>query len=266
MVALSVGGRVIRRSRPNERRERWILLASVAAATTLGWLTIALEHDGSFTQGLLSASHAPGGLATVAIAALLWLAMAVGMMLPPLLPWILAFAALCRRGGEAPVLRAHLFVLGYLLVWTGFSVAAAVAQVGLSLGLGSVDAHASIGPTLAGASLLLAGSFQLTSFKCGALTHCRSPISFLLARWENGPGGAVRLGLRHGLHCFGCCWALMGLSLVLGAMNLLWMAGLTVAIGLEKLAPHGRRWSLAVGGALIAAGAWLLVSGGGLLA
>ena len=252
-----------------EGRERWergVLLASLAMATALAWLVIALHHDGSLAHGLLRARQGPAELETFSIAALLWLAMAVGMMLPPLLPWIVGFAALSRRSGEDPVLHTHLFVLGYLAVWSVFSLGAAAVQVGIGHGLGSLDLHAGLGPKLGGAALLLAGAFQLTPFKCGALNHCRSPISFLLAQWENGPAGAIRLGWRHGLHCLGCCWALMGLALALGAMNLLWMAGLTVAIGLEKLAPHGRRWSLALGGALIAAGAWLLVAGGGLRA
>jgi len=251
---------------PSERWARGILFASLATVTALAWLLLALEHGGSVAHGLLRVRQVPAGVETFAIAALLWMAMAVGMMLPPLVPWILGFQALSQRGGDAPVVHTHLFVAGYLAVWSVFSIGAAAVQVGIGYGLGNFGFHAALGPRLGGASLVLAGAFQLTPFKCAALTHCRSPMSFLLARWEDGPTGAIRLGWQHGLHCFGCCWALMGLSLALGAANLLWMAGLTLAIGLEKLAPHGRQWSLTLGGALIAAGAWLLVSGGGLRA
>ena len=37
----------------------------------------------------------------------------------------------------------------------------------------------------------------------------------------------------------GCCWLLMTLSFVLGAMNLLWIAVLTALVLVEKVAPKG---------------------------
>ncbi len=52
------------------------------------------------------------------------------------------------------------------------------------------------------------------------------------------------MGLRHGLFCIGCCWALMALLFVLGVMNLLWVAALAAFVLIEKLAarelPIGR--------------------------
>jgi len=53
------------------------------------------------------------------------------------------------------------------------------------------------GPRLTASALLVAGTFQLTSFKCGTLTHCRSPLSFLLVIGRtaqgvpSGSGGAT---------------------------------------------------------------------------
>lgn len=253
MVAIPLVGHVTRNGMTRRVRERGVLIGALAVVTASAWLLLALGHEG--------VPHHDVDLTTFTVAVLLWLAMAVGMMLPPLLPWIVGFAALSRQVGAPSVLHTHLFVAGYLTVWGAFSVAAAAAQLGIALGAAAIDLPGAPGPRLGGMALLVAGAFQLTPFKCGALTHCRSPISYLIARWENGPAGAIRLGWRHGLHCLACCWALMGLALALGAMNLLWMAAPTVAIGLEKLARHGRRWSVALGGALIAAGAWLLAVG-----
>jgi predicted metal-binding membrane protein len=47
------------------------------------------------------------------------------------------------------------------------------------------------------------------------------------------------MGLRHGVYCIGCCWALMALLFMFGVMNLLWAAVLAIFVLVEKLAPAG---------------------------
>ena len=42
------------------------------------------------------------------------------------------------------------------------------------------------------------------------------------------------------LYCVGCCAALMLLLFVGGVMNLIWIAGLTLLVAVEKLTPFGR--------------------------
>jgi len=91
---------------------------------------------------------------------------------------------------------------------------------------------------LGGVLLLLAGFFQFTPLKRSCLTHCRAPLEFITVHWREGWGGAFVMGLEHGLFCAGCCWALMALLFVLGVMNLLWIAVLTVLVGLEKILPR----------------------------
>ncbi|HEY4712956.1 MAG TPA: DUF2182 domain-containing protein, partial [Aquirhabdus sp.] len=71
--------------------------------------------------------------------------------------------------------------------------------------------------------------------------------------------GALKLGLRHGLYCVGCCWALMLLLFVGGVMNTLWIAGLTVLILLEKIVPMGRLIPRIAGVVLISLGLGLLM-------
>jgi predicted metal-binding membrane protein len=46
-------------------------------------------------------------------------------------------------------------------------------------------------------------------------------------------------GAWHGIFCLGCCWALMLVAFALGMANLVWMAGLTVLMTLEKRWTHG---------------------------
>ncbi|HZK52255.1 MAG TPA: DUF2182 domain-containing protein, partial [Actinomycetota bacterium] len=83
-------------------------------------------------------------------------------------------------------------------------------------------------------ALALAGLFQFSNLKDRCLRECRHPGPFLLRHYRRGPGAAVELGLRHGLFCLGCCWALMLLMFAVGVANLTWMAVLTALMVYEK--------------------------------
>lgn len=112
--------------------------------------------------------------------------------------------------------------------------------------------------------LLVAGVFQWTPLKRACLVVCRSPLGFVMRHWREGRRGALGMGVRHGLYCLGCCWALMALLFVAGVMNLVWVAMLAVAVLIEKVAPRGDLVGRIAGVALVAAGLWLLaVSAGG---
>ena len=90
------------------------------------------------------------------------------------------------------------------------------------------------------------------------LRHCRAPTGFLASHWRAGAAGALRMGVRHGLFCLGCCRVLMGLLFVGGAMNLLWIVALAVIVFVEKAIPRGK-----LAGRLVAVG--LLAWGGAVL-
>src|SRR6266849_6318270 len=84
---------------------------------------------------------------------------------------------------------------------------------------------------------LLTGVYQLTPLKQACLRRCRSPLEFLSHYWQGGALGAFRMGLRHGLFCLGCCWAMMALLFVGGLMNVLWIAALALFVLAEKVVP-----------------------------
>jgi predicted metal-binding membrane protein len=109
-------------------------------------------------------------------------------------------------------------------------------------------------PHLAGAILVAAGAYQLTPWKSKCLTHCRSPLAFLMTNWRDAKLGALQMGLRHGAYCLGCCWALMCLLFVVGVMNLVWVAALTGFVLLEKIGPQGAIVARVVGAALVVLG------------
>lgn len=117
----------------------------------------------------------------------------------------------------------------------------------------------STSPILGGLLLVVAGLFQLTPLKQACLTHCRTPIGFLMSEWRERPGGALVMGLRHGLYCTGCCWALMALLFVAGVMNLLWVAAIALFVLVEKSVPAGHWVGRAAGLMLVGWGIWLLM-------
>jgi predicted metal-binding membrane protein len=187
----------------------------------------------------------------------MWTVMMAAMMLPSAAPMILCFSALNRRRSERA--RTFLFVIAYLALWTAFSLAAAVAQWALqSIGWVSPMIE-STSPALGGLLLTIAGVFQFSRVKHVCLRACRSPLGFLMSDWRGGLWGAWHMGIRHGLYCLGCCWALMALLFAGGVMNLLWIAALTGLVAIEKLAPKGERAAQILGGLLIGAGIVRLV-------
>ena len=190
-----------------------------------------------------------------------WFVMMVLMMSPAVMPWLRMFGKMAGDAfpGRRRALLIAQFVGGYFVIWLLYSAVAAATQFGLQRqALLRMDLRA--GAATGGALLLVAGVFQLTPLKEACLSHCRSPLSFFLTRWDSGPSGPFRMGARHGGWCVTCCWALMALSFVLGVMNLLWMGVLTAIVSIEQLAPGGRRWSKAFGLVFVAWGVWLIAA------
>lgn len=193
---------------------------------------------------------------------LMWAAMMVAMMLPSALPTILIFHKALRNDSpvHSPSQRSVAFAAGYLLAWFGFSVGATLLQWAFAEAALLSPMMVSASPWFGGAILIVAGVYQWTRLKFACLNHCRSPLAFLMENWSPGLRGALRLGLNHGLHCVGCCWALMLLLFVGGVMSLVWIACITGFLLLEKLAPFGVQGGRFSGLALVLAGAWILAS------
>ena len=110
---------------------------------------------------------------------------------------------------------------------------------------------------LSGALLILAGLYQLSSMKAVCLKKCRSPAEFISSHWKMG---ALGMGLKHGAYCVGCCWGLMALLFVGGAMNLVWIAGLSLIVLAEKLYPTANTVVYISALLLIGSGIVLIVS------
>jgi predicted metal-binding membrane protein len=181
-----------------------------------------------------------------------WTVMMAAMMLPSATPMIL----LHRLGADGRVRRGFwsaAFVAGYLVVWV---------SVGIVVWGGAMAAGAIIMPeqreVAVAVVLLLAGVYQFTPLKSTCLRACRTPADFLLTHWYRGLSGQLRLGIEHGLYCLGCCWALMALFVGVGAMSLVWAAGIAVVVLIEKVRPEGVAFGRVAGGVLIVAAAIVL--------
>jgi predicted metal-binding membrane protein len=193
---------------------------------------------------------------------MMWAVMMVGMMLPSAAPLVLMYGAAARRRGSGARATESIYALaaGYITVWALFSVVATASQRLLSAWF-ILSPMMTLTIPAAGAGLLLvAGLYQLTPLKRICLQHCRSPFNVLIHRWREGTAGAFRMGLDHGAHCLGCCWALMLLLFVGGVMNLAVIAALTVFVAFEKLSPFGIHSARMSGALLIAAGVWMLLA------
>ncbi len=223
------------------RRDRAVVVSGLCAVAALAWAyTVYLAQDMGKMDMAMPNMQSWGPIDLVSMF-LMWSVMMVAMMIPTAAPMILVFANVNRRRQEQerPHVPTVVFLGGYLLVWTGFSMLATLAQWGLHEAALLSPMMVSTSPILGGLLLVAAGIFQWTPFKYTCLTHCRSPLSFLMTDWREGTRGAFIMGLKHGSYCTGCCWFLMALLFVTGVMNLLWVASITAFILVEKAVPRG---------------------------
>jgi predicted metal-binding membrane protein len=245
-------------------RERVLLAVALIALIALSWAYLIWMAADMAAQGGATLAHCaamPGMTSSSAIyfwwLFVMWAVMGVAMMLPTALPLVALYARFSRkRQPDVPVVGATMqLVLGYLLVWVGFGLAAALVQWGLEhLGAVTPIMGEMQSPLIAGLVLIGAGAFQLSPLKAMCLSKCRTPLGFLMTGWRDGKRGALAMGLEHGAFCLGCCWALMLVMFVVGVMNLVWMAGLGVVMLLEKVAPRGDLLARLSGVALILLG------------
>jgi len=201
------------------------------------------------------ATGTPWTRSDVFYAFVMWTVMMVGMMAGAAAPVLLLFAgARAGRGERGVPLTVLMFGLGYAMVWVGFSAGAAIAQWALHQTAMLSPAMAASDPRVGGAILVAAGVYQLTPMKRACLTHCRSPLGFLMASWRDGKWGALQMGIRHGTYCLGCCWALMCVLFAVGVMNLVWIAVLAILVLVEKIGPAGAAVARLAGLGLVLAG------------
>ncbi len=157
----------------------------------------------------------------------LWVTMMAAMMLPGAAP------AVARRAQGSGGMRAvPLFVGSYLVIW---------ALVGVAV----YALYRPHGTVAAGLVVIAAGVYELTPAKQHFRRRCR----------ESG-----RSGLAFGLCCVGSSIGLMVLLVVLGVMNIAWMAVITVLVVGQKLVPPKAVIDVPLALAIVGLGVLILVA------
>ena len=266
------------------RRDRIALIAGLVGVTAVSWaylvyLTFSMDMGGMGMESMPAGGMGTGSASEPAsmsaadvlkikpwsgvdflLMFLMWAVMMVGMMTPTAMPMTLIYAAVARKaaGQGTPLAPAAVFIGGYTAMWTLFSVGATAAQWGLDQAALLSPMMVATSPALGASLLIAAGVYQMTPAKNACLRHCRSPMHFISEHWRPGATGAFKMGLEHGAYCLGCCWALMGLLFFGGVMNLLWIAGITLFVLLEKVLPIGARGGRVAGTGMVICGLVLL--------
>jgi predicted metal-binding membrane protein len=223
-------------------RAQLVLLGALLALAVVAWL-VTNERMGGMESMPGMDLGALGFFVTV------WVVMMVAMMFPAVAPTVLSYDRLREghraRGAGAVAGGTALFVAGYLVVWA----MAGLAAYALYELVRAIDpaflAWDEAGRYVAGGVIVAAAVYQVTALKRACLATCRTPM-IVLERWGDGRAGALRLGIRYGTSCLGCCWALMAALFALGVMSLGWMALITIFIVAERLLP----WPTAARGAV----------------
>jgi len=243
-----------------EQRVRLGTIVALVALAGVAWALTAQQAIGmlDMVTGLAQVGTRMSNPMTAPVFMLMWLSMMVAMMFPTIAPMVLAHRLVVLHRGDG-VLPSVAFVLGYLVVWT------AIGLVPLAVFLGFRDLSddqpiVAWLPRISGIVLLFAGLYQFTPWKRVCLRACRTPLSFMMTHnFGSGAPGALRAGLSHGAYCLGCCWALMLVLVVVGLMNLVWMALLALIFLVEKNWRHGVLFNRVVGTAIAVLGCVALV-------
>jgi predicted metal-binding membrane protein len=240
------------------RLDRILIWSAVAAAWVLAIIIAVsgsqyvVDHDAVLGDRQLSW---PVALVLFLVS---WQVMTAAMMLPTTLPMMAMFLRVARNHSR-PRRMFLVFNLGYFAVWTGFAVAALANDAVIHRLVDNVAFLAAHEYLIGGSLLILAGAFQFSSLKERCLDACRNPVAFFFSFYAPGGAAAWRLGLRHGLFCLGCCWALMLTMFAVGVGSMAWMTALAGVMVIEKTTRYGKRIAHPVGFVLMAWGTLIVL-------
>ncbi len=237
-------------------RDRTVLIAILALLAATAWLVL-WAWDAS-PYGRYLHHEAPSGLGTpvdLGLFSVGWALMIVAMMLPTSIPLVATFGALVGRR-RRPRQLVGLVIVGYVATWTAVGLVAWIGDRGVHAAVDAVPWLSANSQYVLAATFVVAGLYQFSSLKYRCLDECRSPLGFVMNRWQGRSERreAFRMGVAHGLFCVGCCWSLMLVMFAVGLGSMVWMLALGAVTAIEKNAPWGRRVARPLGVVLLLAG------------
>jgi len=246
----------------NPARDRTTTVGIVAMLAAIAWLVLWLWDASPYGRYLHH--DTPAGLGTLLEVVLFvtgWTLMIVAMMLPTTIPLLATFRALVGRR-HRPSLLVGATIVGYLATWTAFGLVAWIGDRGVHATVDAVPWLAANPRFVLAGTFVLAGAYQFSRLKYRCLDECRSPLGFIVNRWQGRRERreAFLLGVAHGLFCVGCCWSLMLVMFALGLGSVAWMLAIGAITAIEKNTARGRSLGRPLGVVLLLAG--LLVING----
>jgi predicted metal-binding membrane protein len=186
----------------------------------------------------------------------MWAVMMVAMMTPALAPMLARYRQAMRAANKNALTAT--VAGGYFAVW--ITSGALLLPLGVAFAEWNMrePALAELVPTIGALTVVAAGMLQFSRWKARRLACCRHTLDGCrdtrpthAAAWRHG----VKLGLR----CVYCCASLTAVLIVIGVMDLLAMALVTMAISAERLISGRMRPARVVGTVLIFTGMAMLV-------
>jgi predicted metal-binding membrane protein len=232
-----------------------LVLVAFGVVIVVAWIvTVLTANDLMLLLGQELTGAAPiGHLTYFSLAAV----MMTAMMLPSAIPMVTVYRGFARADSSPREgnVRAMLFTVTYLAAWAAFAALVLVLVMELGL-MGGLAGWLVLVP---GGILVAAGVYQFTTWKRYCLEGCQSPVGFLIGRWRPGRRGSVRLGFSHAAFCLGCCWLLMLVVFVTGAMSLLWMGVFSGLVLVEKVWGSTVWFTRGMGLGAVSVGLWVSV-------
>ena len=177
-----------------------------------------------------------------------WFAMTAAMMTPTTVPMLNSLREILGSSSQD---TWWMFIAGYVTMWSAFSLVGSGLQIALSHTNVLSDHGTLASRSLTAGVLALAGVYQFTPIKNMCRDLCLRPMTFFMAHWRSGKAGGFTMGIRHGVVCIGCCWALMLLAFVGTASHWGFMALVTAIMVIEKLPKYGEKITAPIGIALM---------------
>ena len=224
-------------------------LLTLAAASWLAsyYLMPLMMASGSGAMSMGVASIVSSlSFSSVGFFEIVWVIGMAAMMFPAMIPIVLFYNKVATKQESNPflarVIGTPLFLSGYLIMYAVLGLGAyLVVYESINLST-SFSALAALSVLASSAILIVTGIYQFTPLKSRCLSNCVSPMGFFAVHLKKGMVGTVRMGLRNGLYCVGCCWAFMLVMLAVGAMSIPVMAALAGLIAVEKVIVRGAVW------------------------